>query len=132
MSGTEYTHMCSTMRILDCKTRRLHDDSKVRPWGWNKLGLHSCHASKKYEIKLLLNWTTRMFSITDLCQALCVSMYQDATTSNHFLNHPRWHRPRIEELLEYASQISISRDMIPGQWTDMVDGSGCMGELGDG
>ena len=73
-----------------------------------------------------------MFSITDLCQALCVSMYQDATTSNHFLNHPRWHRPRIEKLLEYASQISISRDMIPGQWTDMVDGSGCMGELGDG
>lgn len=68
----EYTHMCFTMRILDCKTRRLYHDSKVWPWGWNQLSLHSCHASKEYEIKLLLDWMTQMFSITGY-EALCVS-----------------------------------------------------------
>lgn len=74
-----------------------------------------------------------MFSITDSCQALCVSeVYQDTITSNHFLNHPRWHRSGIEKLLKDASEVSIPRDMIPGQWTDMVDGSGCMRELGNG
>lgn len=68
----EYTHMCFTMRIFDCKTRRLYNDSKVWPWGWNQLGLHSYHADEEYEIKLLLDWMTRMFRITGY-EALCVS-----------------------------------------------------------
>ena len=61
-----------------------------------------------------------------------MGVYQDAITSNHFLNHFRWHRLEIEELLKDTNKVYLSWDMIPGQWTDMINSSGGMGELGDG
>lgn len=61
-----------------------------------------------------------------------MGMYQDVIASKHFLNQPGWHRTRAKGFLKAASQFSVPLDMDPVQRTDMVDGSSCMGELGDG
>jgi hypothetical protein len=118
------------VRILDRQTRGFDHDSELRFWWWDQLGLHCSHADEVYQVKLLL-YQGKVFSIAG-GHALRWEVYQDVASSKHFLDQSRWHRARVEEFVEAAGYVSISRDMSPIQRTDMVDGGRCVGEFGDG
>lgn len=59
-----------------------------------------------------------------------INSHQDAIVPDYFQYQSGWAQGTTYEFAEYTVQVAISIDMSPGQSSSVINGRGCVRELG--